>query len=218
MHIIGNTLEIPFNMWNVMEYSIGFFGGLGMAYGVFGSKWPMERLKPKTWENRSGLFILLLGIPLIVYRESLAYGHLIDRLKEVPHPETIAFYSTVLAALALLGMAVFLFTRLKENEYTPGTVALFLFTYLLVYTLMSYIVKGLLGGQILLNHHLYLLNIALLYLMYKKVDFDPFQKEKDELEVGRWAKWLLVILLILALCTYIAINSHGEMGGGHNRF
>lgn len=35
LQVTGNIVEIPFNMWNVMEYSIGFFGGTGMAYGVF---------------------------------------------------------------------------------------------------------------------------------------------------------------------------------------
>lgn len=38
---MGHTSGIKFNWWNVMEYSIGFFGGLGMAYGIFSnSKWP----------------------------------------------------------------------------------------------------------------------------------------------------------------------------------
>src|SRR5690606_29488854 len=46
LQIIGKTWDVPFNMWNVMEYSIGFFGGLGMAYGVFSSQWPKESPKP----------------------------------------------------------------------------------------------------------------------------------------------------------------------------
>ncbi|SHJ29799.1 hypothetical protein [Pseudozobellia thermophila] len=218
LHIVGDVLDIPFNTWNIMEYSIGFFGGLGMAYGVFSSKWPVESLKPKRWMGRSGLFLILVVIPLIVYRESLAYGHLMKRLGDTPNLEATAFYSTVLAAVAMLGVAVFLFFRLRENEYTARTVALFLFTYLSSYTLMSYIVKGLLGGRTILNHHLYVVNILVLYLLYKKIKFTTFQKVVEGLETKKWWVLLVVVLLFMAFYTFIAINSHGEMSGAHNRF
>ena len=53
LQITGNILEIDFNMWNVMEYSIGFFGGIAMAFGVFTSEWPVNPLEPLRWENRT---------------------------------------------------------------------------------------------------------------------------------------------------------------------
>src|SRR5690606_31982528 len=81
LQIIGKTWDVPFNMWNVMEYSIGFFGGLGMAYGVFSSQWPEESPKPKKWENWASLIIVAVLIPLIVYRETLNYDYLVGRLE-----------------------------------------------------------------------------------------------------------------------------------------
>jgi hypothetical protein len=42
LQIVGNLLEIKFNMWNVMEYSIGFFGGSALAYSIFTSPWPQS--------------------------------------------------------------------------------------------------------------------------------------------------------------------------------
>lgn len=35
LQVLGIASEIDFNFWNVMEYSIGFFGGIGMAFGTF---------------------------------------------------------------------------------------------------------------------------------------------------------------------------------------
>ena len=32
LQTLGTTLEVQFNMWNVMEYSIGFFGEIGRAH------------------------------------------------------------------------------------------------------------------------------------------------------------------------------------------
>jgi len=51
LQIVGNLLEINFNMWNVMEYSIGFFGGSALAYSVFTSPWPQNTEKPKPRET-----------------------------------------------------------------------------------------------------------------------------------------------------------------------
>ena len=54
LQTLGAGLEIQFNMWNVMEYSIGFCGGIGMAYGVFSSAWPEETAGSEVWESKIG--------------------------------------------------------------------------------------------------------------------------------------------------------------------
>ena len=63
LFVLGNAAEIPFNFWNVMEYSLGFFGGLGMAYGTFNSEW--EQAKPT--QQRSSNFIPLLLVTLLFH-------------------------------------------------------------------------------------------------------------------------------------------------------
>jgi hypothetical protein len=67
LQILGNVLEINFNMWNVMEYSIGFFGGISMAYGVFTSEWPEDSLTPARWENKTSFLLVFILIPLVVF-------------------------------------------------------------------------------------------------------------------------------------------------------
>lgn len=219
LQVVGNVMEIPFNMWNVMEYSIGFFGGLGMAYGVFSSSWPIdEEERPKTWVNRWALFMLLVFIPLIVYRESLTYGHFLRRLGEIPNLEQVASMSTIFTAAVLVLMAVFVFYKFKDNVFTKNGVSLFLFVYLGIYALMSYLVTGLFAGKTGLNHHLYLLNIVLIFILSRKEVMEWPSKTTDSLIVKKWFVYLLLILSLLAVLSLITISSHGELPGSHNRF
>ncbi len=219
LQVAGNVAEIPFNMWNVMEYSIGFFGGLGMAYGVFSSSWPIdEAIKPKTWATRSALFALLVFIPLIVYRESLTYGSFLERLGEVPNLEPIALASTTFIAIVLFLVAVLLFYKLWDNIYTKKDVALFLFVYLGLYTLSSYVVIGLFAGKTALNHQLYVLNIVLLFILSRRTKVDWPEEVTDQITARKWLVYVLVILAFMAFLSLIAIGIHDELPGSHDRF
>lgn len=219
LQVAGNVIEIPFNMWNVMEYSIGLFGGLGMAYGVFSSSWPIdEDIRPKTWVNRLALFVLLIFIPLIVYRESLTYDHILKRLGEIPSLEQIATTSTTFIAIILLLMAVLLFYKLKDNKYAKRDVSLFFFAYLSIYTLSSYVVTGLFAGKTGLNHHLYVLNIVLIFIMSRSMKVEWPEKVTNQITAKKWFAYLLAILIFIAFLSLIAISIHGELHGSHNRF
>lgn len=219
MHVTGNVLEIPFNIWNVMEYSIGFFGGSGMAYGVFSSKWPIdEKAELKRWVNRIALFVLVVFIPLIVFRESLAYGHILNRLGAISNVGHIAFLSTTAAAIVLSLIAIFLILKFKDGSYTQKEITLFLFVYFCTYALMSYIVTGLFAGKMGLNHHLYTLNIIVIYVMLRKENTELPNSVSHEINTRKWFLFLLAILVFLALLSLVAISLHGELPGSQNRF
>ncbi|MRI01210.1 hypothetical protein GH721_11775 [Kriegella sp. EG-1] len=219
LHVTGNVFEVPFNMWNVMEYCIGFFGGIGMAYGVFSSNWPVDELaKPKNWVNRVSLFVILVFIPLIVYRESLAYEHLLKRLGEIQNIEQVALTSTVFAAVILLAVAIILLWKLKDNNFKKKDVALFFFTYFSSYTLMSYVVTGLFAGKLGLNHHLYVLNIVLIYFLTENNSMKEIQKTTTELTTKKWFIYLISILIFLAILAMVAVSFNAELHGRHNRF
>ena len=219
LHVTGNVFEIPFNMWNVMEYSIGFFGGIGMAYGVFSSKWPVnEQEKPKNWVNRVALFVVLIFIPLIVYRESLVYEHIMKRLGDIQNLEQIALVSTVFAVVVLIIVAVVLFWKFNKHVYKKKDVTLFFFTYFCSYALMSYVVTGLFAGELELNHHLYILNIVLIYFLAKKNQIKDVGKTTAQLTTKKWLIYLLVILTLLAILSVVAVSFNTELHGSHNRF
>lgn len=218
LQIMGNVMEIPFNMWNVMEYSIGFFGGSGMAYGVFSSQWPVDDTKPKAWVNRLALFFIIVFIPLIIYRESLSYNYFLKRLGEIPDLESVAFSSTIFVAVVLLLMAIGLFWRLGNTNYKKKSISLFLFVYLATYTLISYVVTGLFAGKTSFNHHLYVLNIILIFILFRNGKYDVFNKVSKAVNTRKWFLWFVVILICIALFSLIVVNAHGELSGGHNRF
>jgi len=218
LQVIGNVMEIQFNMWNVMEYSIGFFGGSGMAYGVFSSKWPVEEEKPKKWVNQIALFIVLVLIPLIVYRESLAYEHFFSRLGDISNLEFVASLSSKIVAIILVLMTVILLWKLKDGNYKKKDITLFFFVYLAVYIFISYAITGLFAGNRALNHHLYVLNIILIFILLKLDKPAMFDIVSDQVNEKKWFVLFVIMIIFIALLAVIAINSHGELGGSHNRF
>ena len=218
LQIMGHTYEVEFNMWNVMEYSIGFFGGLGMAYGVFSSTWPKNLPAPKKWENCSALLLVGGLIPLIVFRESLQYHHFIEKyLKEVPNAEVLANYSVIFVLVVLGLMMVLLFSLLRKYNYKRKDILLGYFSLLTAYALLSFILKGLVAGEMESNHPLYIINILALFFMTRKVTTSFFDDHSKELPLKKWAIYVLIFAIFLALLTIIAISLHGDIGG-HNRF
>jgi len=218
LQILGNVLEVQFNMWNVMEYSIGFFGGGAMAYGVFSSKWPEEDVKTENWLNKSSLFIIAIIIPLIVFRETLSYSRFVKYLTAYSNTDNLALYSTTMVAIVLFTMMILLFLRLKKDEYQKKDIAFFFFLYFLVYTFLSYMTKGLAVGHMEINHHLYLVNIGLIYLLIKRDKTAVFYRLTDRVTIKKWFIYFLTIIIFIALLSIIAINIHDEMGGAHDRF
>ena len=218
LQVIGNVMEIQFNMWNVMEYSIGFFGGSAMAYGVYSSKWPVDETLPKKWVNRAALFIIVILIPLIIYRESLAYEYFMKRLGEILNLDSVATLSTTFVAIVLVLMSSILFWKLKDGKYKKKDVSLFFFVFLAVYILISYMVTGLFAGKMELNHHLYILNIIVIFMLARKERAAMFELLSDKVDSKKWFTYLIVVLIFIALLAIIAINTHGELGGAHNRF
>lgn len=212
LHVLGNTWQIPFNMWNVMEYCIGICGGSGMAYGVFTSKWPKEIPRAVKWENWSALIIVVLFIPLIVYRESLTYDHIARRLENLPNIESIASISTIMVLLVLLAMVISIFWRFKKDQFTQKDVLITFFTMLLAYTFMSFAVTGIFGGEMHLNHHLYVVNIILIFVLFRSGSLQFNYTEMDKVDLKKWFFYVLVVLGVLAILAMIAISVHGDLG------
>ena len=212
LHVLGNTWQIPFNMWNVMEYCIGICGGSGMAYGVFSSKWPKEIPRATKWENWLALIIVVLFIPLIVYRESLTYAHIARRLENLPNIESVASTSTIMVLLVLLAMVLSIFWRFKKDQFTQNDVLITFFTMLLAYTFMSYAVTGIFAGEMHLNHHLYIVNIILIFALLRSNNLQFIYTEMDKIDLKKWFFYLLIVLGVLAILALIAISVHGDMG------
>lgn len=217
LQIVGNVLEIDFNMWNVMEYSIGFFGATGMAYGVFSSVWPKDDEVPEKWVNKVAAFIVVVFFPLIVFRESLRLEHFLKRMGDIPNLESVATTGAWFAVIILLVMMISIMLKLRKPDYGKGDVMFFFFVYLITYTLVSYAITGLFAGKMELNHHLYVFNIVVIYLLLRQNSTAAFTNLTDKIETKRWALYFFAIIIFLAVLSFILINIHGD-GGSSDRF
>ena len=220
LQILGNVMEISFNMWNVMEYSIGFFGGISLAYGVFSSVWPEESSAPERWENRAALLLVFVFIPFVVFSQSLGYNKLLGKFSETTNPETSALLSSLAAVLIFVSVAVLGCIRLNnaKHRFERRDAMLLWMAYLAAYITISYIVTGAFTGTFLFNHHLYWVNYIIILLLVRKQYPAFFEDPSSVLNSKKWMLWFAGIIIIIILLTLVSSNIHGEMSGSHNRF
>jgi hypothetical protein len=93
-----------------------------------------------------------------------------------------------------------------------------LIIYFAAYISISYIVSGVFAGRFPLNHQLYWVNfIIILWLTGKQ--FNPFYGNPvSVMPVKKWLLYLIGIVVIIMLLALISVNTHGVMGGAHERF
>ena len=220
LQIVGNVMEISFNMWNVMEYSIGFFGGIAMAYGVFTSEWPEESLIPERWENRTAFLLTFVFIPFIVFNQSRLYHLLLGNTAENQDLNVIALSGSISAAIIITAMAVigWLVTVKSRDSFKRKDVQVLFILYFASYIFISYCVTGAFSGTFLLNHHLYVANIlAVLVLLGQR--FPAFINHSGlEMKGTEWLQYFTAIIVLIIILTLILINIHGELNGANARF
>lgn len=83
---------------------------------------------------------------------------------------------------------------------------------------MSYVIAGLFAGNTEFNHHLYILNIVLIFILLRNNYPAMFDTATDQVNVKRWFVYLIAIIIVLAILSFIVINIDGELGGSHDRF
>ncbi len=219
LQIIGNLLQINFNMWNVMEYSIGFFGGSALAYSIFTSPWPQNIEKSKPWENRVSYIIALVFIPLVVFQQSMTIPVLTERLGNSGIDANTAMFSSILSALLICLVIIFYVVKFEKAKFsfTKNTLFWVFLAFFATYVAISFIVSGILAGHLPFNHVLYVVNIIVVVVLWKKVK-SPFSPASNH-DVRRihW-QTLAMLLVIIVLLALLLVNVHGELGGAQTRF
>lgn len=220
LQTIGDVLEIKFNMWNVMEYNIGFWGGVGMAYGVFTSRWDEQSDAPQSWESRIAMLLVFVALPFINFFDSMGYETLMKRINPETNPEMVSTLSTIVSASIILTIAVVGIWKYSKLKSAFGRKdVLFLFgVYLAANITCSYIVSGLFAGTLLLNHHLYWINFFVIFWLMSK-QFPAFNEHSEsEINTKKWLFYVACVVFIILILAVISVSSHGEMGGAHDRF
>ncbi len=220
LQTVGTVLEINFNMWNVMEYSIGFFGGSAMTFSVFTSKWPVSSEEPKRWENRAAYLLLIIFIPLVIFRENFQIDTIVKRLGEIQYPENVAMLSNLSALVVLIVVPIAGWLKVEKSKFSfDRTDVWFIFVvFFSMYIVSSYVVSGAFAGRFHFNHHLYIINLIVILLLLRKhlTSFSDDQVSQTNFKI--WSQYLVVVIVVIVLLSIISISIHGEMSGAHDRF
>ncbi|TDE12783.1 hypothetical protein [Dyadobacter psychrotolerans] len=224
MQVLGSVSGIHFNFWNVMEYSIGFFGGTGMAYGTFTSKWEDS----KTTANRNSflapLLILILLIPFIVWDQTFETKRIVEMLTGIdPLADTLSLttYIQWAAIVSVLVAAAYwiyhFYFKQKETEVSINfrQTSAFFFSLLVLYAFFSLLITGAFQSLYRIEQYLYFVNIVVIYFLIGK--FEPSFSNRG-INLSRWAINLLFVLAVIALFTAVAVSSHEELKGMQVRF
>lgn len=216
LQVMGKVAEIDFNFWNVMEYSIGFFGGAGMAYGVFTSYWPSgdERVEPR--RNVVPIALLSLFIPFVVWDQSFVPEKM-DHIIKLGGSEAMVFGFRLLAILSILAVAAYILWRnasTRGESLVATTTKHFFILHTALYIFLSFLITGILVHPP--EQYLYVLNLLVILYLIPRVNGGDVQVR--EFKVGKWIVIGFVVIVFIALLTLIAINSHDGLWGSHVRW
>ncbi len=221
LQVLGIASEIDFNFWNVMEYSIGFFGGLGMAYGTFTAEWDQEIAAEPEKRSWLPIAMLVLIIPLVVWEQSFDSDRIMRKVGELmpENAEMLTELTQTLAFLAVAGMGLFWYFRfyLKKEPGSLGFRPLYHFflAHFALYTFCSWLVSGAFLSTHSIEQYLYVVNLLIIGFLLKKVntDFQPMANRPRG-----WAVVLAAVLVVIAVAALVAINSHEVWERAGKRF
>jgi hypothetical protein len=97
--------------------------------------------------------------------------------------------------------------------YSHTDVKFIFILYLGLYTFLSFLLTGIYTHPI--EQYLYLVNIIVIILILPSLK-DSFDLKEESL--GKWLVTTFLSFLIIAVFAWIAVHSHGELGGSQIRF
>ena len=219
LQVLGSVSEIHFNFWNVMEYSLGFFGGIGLAYGTLTTEW-----EPEEQENTVGkkqlfhLIMLVLIIPYIMWQQNFEWERIQSTYVKLLATDDQSVYNLVIygSLILTLAMGVYWVAKFRNiTSFSYGEIKKFFFGHWLLYILLSYIITGAIISTYRIEQYLYLINFFIILLLINRASGEfkpaPFSYVKVFKVFG-------AIILFISLLAFILIQTHGELKGSHKRF
>jgi hypothetical protein len=215
LQVMGRSAAITgLNLWNVMEYSIGFCGGLGLAYGVFTSQWSAEENPVEKKSVLTPLLFLGLLIPFFVWDQSFNLAHMDGG---TPSQFIVQWVSLALVFLfAAFAMKKY-YAAAKDLQQPADFKAVFVFflALLIFYIIFHILISDTWVHGLSIEQGLYLLNLAGLIIFLPKF-FATSVPASDSLR--KQLVLLGLIVLVLAVLAMIAIHAHGPVPNMQKRF
>ena len=226
---MGTISGISYNWWNVMEFTLGFCGGLGLVYAVVTRDWP-ESVKPSKTANWLAVLFVILAIPLTNLIDAFHHERMLNLAKSLGELNPEAFASNQpLAGLVLLvvfffiAIMVWLRAQNGKMDYIRILTPLALFVYAGYYLVYGFLVKGFfyrslsIGDSDALYLPVLLLALAIWFINRKKEIKLPLPGVREE-SAKYWVLLVSVLILVLIIITFVSINSHAGIPGFQERF
>lgn len=226
---VGTLSGVSYNWWNVMEFTLGFCGGLGMAYAVSTTQWG-ETEKPSRVANWIALLFVTLLLPWTNFLFAFDSERL-TRLAEGLGIEDIApFVSTQqmigLGMLIVVAIGAGINWKWHENRSDASLLRIgsfVLFAYTLYYVAFGFLVKGFFYRDLSITSSdtLYvpiLLLAGIVWLLSGRGKVEAMHTESlKTIDSGLIA---LVVLVVAAVITVAAVTVtiHDGNISSHERF
>ena len=225
---LGAISGISYNWWNVMEFTIGFFGGLGMTYAVMSSEWS-EKLNFTKNNNLLALLFIFIVIQFVNHTHlfTTEYFLKISHYQSSVDPELFASNQLMFGWIIILFfsiLAIFIWNRYQKQEPKQDLIfaASLFFANSLYYAFFLIVRDGLLYDGFGLDNSK-ALNLPILFL----ISIIYYFKDKKEIILNKgnvistienWKIIMSALILVLILITLISINLHDGLPGSHLRF
>ncbi len=219
LQVLGNVLEVKFNMWNVMEYTLGFSGGIAMAYAVFTSEWEHKVTvnSERTW--CFPLLVMGLLIPFVMWQQNTGLEKMSTRILALsPNlPSSLPYYIKFVPQVFFLVFVCYWYGRWKEyKELAYAEIFAFFSSYFLLYILLSIVITGAFFSTHRIEQYLYLINFTIVFFYIRKLE--PAFSHR----VTKSKKYLgitLLLVCIVAFLALVAVKSHdSDLDGTNYRF
>lgn len=225
---LGTLSGLSYNWWNLMEFTLGFCGGIGMAYAVCTWDWP-ESSRSNLSTTRGAWLFLLTVLPLVNFIQAFDMERLIASAQQLglADPNRFASLQWWLGGgliLAILATTLIVFRLPPDSRPGPvSTITLFGFT--TGFVLLGHIRKAFpaAGPGEQPEQVIYWLLLVMTGLVFWRTNRRPpsvkvlkgnAQKGKSR-EITTLAAATIVLLFGLAV---LLVSLHDGLPGSHLRF
>lgn len=224
LQTMGQGMQIGINWWNVMEYSIGFFGGLGMAYGIFSRRWPAMIVLPRSSSAWSALLLFIL-IPVWVITNAFETGK-IERMAATAGVSDLQVFSNgiylqvFVVSLLAMGVMYYCWRQSRTGETRKKIVLIAFVAGFLWYQMLKLITSGIFGYYHWSMEELTVLNfIAVVFLISTSHIRAPQGSSMTSVDLGKGFYWLwFMVLILLVLLAGISSSLYTGLAGTELRF
>ncbi len=212
---LGTVSGWLFNWWNVMEFTLGACGGLGLAYGVYSQEWP-ESAEVSGRSSTLALLGLFIVLPLVNVWQAFSLEEFIRMAAGLNAVNPVQF-AHAQYYLAVSGVILFAFAAWYAWRKRSTTTLFFLLTAL--YILLSHLKKGFffLNDLLQLEQYAYWLLFFSLVLLYSSSRSKPSPLFAEHERAGGWVV-AAILVAALVLMAFISVVVSAGIAGGQRRF